>query len=500
VNVFRQQRRTAAAAVVAIVAVLTVSYAYFFQAGGWNQNGRFALVRSIVEHGTLRVDDTAVHGGRRITGDIALHDGHLYCDKAPGASLTAVPAVYVARALVGDPSSAQGVAMLAWIATLVTAAVPTALTAALVFLLATRSGFDTAAAAFAALTFGLATPAWAYATFLFGHALASACLFAAFASAIALANDDDGSRDARLALAVGLGGGWASVTEYPSAIPAAVIALYAVAAVRHASFARRMRVLAFVAIGALACVAVLACYNTAAFGSPLTLGYAHEAGGFAGMKRGFMGVTVPKAHVLVAILFGPYRGLFYHAPVLALAPVGLVLLLLRRTTREPAIVATGIVAYYLLLNSAYVYWDGGGSYGPRHIAAALPFLALGLAALWSRANKSLRAVLVTLALGSAFMTLVAVSTNPQEPRRFPSPWLELNWPSFRKGALAGNLQSFVEYQPVTRRDPVAHSWNAGHRIGLNGLPSLLPLLAAWMAIATGWWVLQRPEKKSRQTR
>ena len=39
---------------VLLVAVLLVSYAYFYQAGGWNQNSRFALVRAIVERGTIR--------------------------------------------------------------------------------------------------------------------------------------------------------------------------------------------------------------------------------------------------------------------------------------------------------------------------------------------------------------------------------------------------------------------------------------------------------------
>ena len=30
-------------------AALFVSYAYFYEAGGWNQNSRFALIRAILE-------------------------------------------------------------------------------------------------------------------------------------------------------------------------------------------------------------------------------------------------------------------------------------------------------------------------------------------------------------------------------------------------------------------------------------------------------------------
>ena len=40
----------------ALFVLLFVSYAYFYQAGGWNQNSRFDLVRAIVEQRTTRID------------------------------------------------------------------------------------------------------------------------------------------------------------------------------------------------------------------------------------------------------------------------------------------------------------------------------------------------------------------------------------------------------------------------------------------------------------
>ncbi len=64
---------------------LFASYAYFYQAGGWNQNSRFALVRAIIERHTLQIDAYQLH-----TGDRALWHGHYYSDKAPGASLLAL--------------------------------------------------------------------------------------------------------------------------------------------------------------------------------------------------------------------------------------------------------------------------------------------------------------------------------------------------------------------------------------------------------------------------
>src|ERR1700722_15420978 len=70
---------------------LLLAYAYFYQAGGWNQNSRFDLIRALAEHGTVRIDAYAQN-----TGDKATFEGHTYSDKAPGQALTAVPPVALA--------------------------------------------------------------------------------------------------------------------------------------------------------------------------------------------------------------------------------------------------------------------------------------------------------------------------------------------------------------------------------------------------------------------
>src|SRR5690606_29401363 len=90
-------------------ALCFTAYAYFYQAGGWNQNVRFDLVRSLVEQRTAAID--AYH---RNTGDLACRGpagpcrqvrpergDHAYADKAPGASWLAVPAHAVVHALAG---------------------------------------------------------------------------------------------------------------------------------------------------------------------------------------------------------------------------------------------------------------------------------------------------------------------------------------------------------------------------------------------------------------
>ena len=119
--------------------VLFISYAYFYQAGGWNQNSRFALVRAILNEHTVRIDPY-----QRNTGDIAFYEGHYYSDKAPGLALAAVPVtapvrlVYIASG--GDPETFDGLALLSWAATILTVGLLTAAAGVVVFSLSQAWG------------------------------------------------------------------------------------------------------------------------------------------------------------------------------------------------------------------------------------------------------------------------------------------------------------------------------------------------------------------------
>jgi len=220
--------------------VLFVSFAYFYQAGGWNQNSRFDLVRAITNEGTLSIDPF-----RHSTGDIAFHDGHYYSDKAPGLALTAVPLIAavrpIYRAFGGDAETYEGLALLSFLATVVTAGLFTALAGVCVFTLCLELGASYGGALFAALTFTIASPIWTLATIFIGHAFAAALLVFAFAAAMRIGADvassssyvasgfsrTSPSRDMRLGAIVGLSAGWATVSEFPAVVPAIILALLA---------------------------------------------------------------------------------------------------------------------------------------------------------------------------------------------------------------------------------------------------------------------------------
>jgi hypothetical protein len=463
---------------------LFVSYAYFYQAGGWNQNSRFDLVRAITNEHTLNIDPFKFS-----TGDKAFFEGHYYSDKAPGLALTAVPLVAalrpVLRAFGGDPEGYGGLALLSYLSTVFTVGLLTALAGVCLFMLCVELGASPAGGLFAALTFGLATPIWTLATIFIGHAFSAACLVFALRAATRIGLDD-ASRDRWHGAIVGLGAGWATVSEFPAAIPAALLAVFAAAQAWPLGRARATRILGALALAATVCAAVLMAYQYACFGSPVHIAYSSEQG-YEGMQQGVFGVNLPKMIRLRELLFGAYRGLLPLAPSLAVAPLGLAVLMFRDArARRAAIVASIIAGYYILLNAGYAYWEGGWSYGPRHLSPAIPFLCIGLAPLWTMVPRFFRSALAAVSAYGAIVTLIAVSTMPLPPANIRRPVTEFLLPAFRDGDLALNTQSVaagsVDADFRAHREPKV-AFNLGMKLGLTGHASLVPLAIVWLGCA-----------------
>jgi len=474
-----------------IGAVAFASFAYFYGGGGWNQNSRFDLLRAIIEQHTLRID--AYHDN---TEDKAHFAGHYYSDKAPGLVFLALPFGATARIALQaagvDPESPRAEVTISYLATLGAVALPTALACVCLFFLALRLGVDPSSAALAALAISLATPLWAYATLFWAHALVGACLVFALASALKLRDHATPQTEFLFALAVGLTAGWAVVTEYPAAPAAAVLACFALYEVWPRGRAARVRAAAGVGVGAFACAIVLMLYLHAAFGSIFRPSYSYyDPNSFVFMhQRGYLGLTYPHIDVLLKILFGCRRGLFFAAPVMAAAAIGLAILWKDKSTRPTALAAIVIVAYYLLFNASFYQWQAGLSYGPRYAGAALPLMGLGLAVAWTRATRAWRAVLAVLASYSIFSSLTVVSTNTQLAVQDSCPLLHSVWPAFWSGHMSLNHGSMLT--PAEAGSSQAYgAFNLGELLGLRGLYSLIPLLAIWGVSGLAWMRMMR---------
>jgi hypothetical protein len=448
----------------ALAALLFLTYGYFFAAPSWNENSRFALTRSLVERGRLDIDPY-----QHETGDKALAGGHTYSDKAPGASLLAVPA-YAAfhaflRASHGRPPSSIAAAGPAdpnerilvnasfrrglYLCNLFTNALAGALLGALFFLgLCRRFAVAARPALAATLALTVGTLVLPYSTMFYGHVLVAAFLFAAFFLV------EPGAGAGRLAGAGALCG-MAVLTELTTAPAALLLAGYA------AWIARRRA--GWFAAGAVPPLLALAGYQWAAFGSPFHSGYASVSRPeFAeGMAHGLMGIGLPRPRVLGALLVGRSRGLLYTAPVLLLAFVGLFRRLADdlRARRAELPLAAAIVVFFLIATAGYYMWYGGSAFGPRMVIPALPFLCLGLPFAFRRPRPVVFAVLFAVSVANQ---LAATAVEPSAP-------------------LVGDVLGGYLYPHLLRGEVplVPGASNLGALFRLKGPASLLPLLALW---------------------
>jgi hypothetical protein len=454
------------------VLLLTI-YCWFIPEPGPNELSRVDLAFALGRRGTVSIDAYAAN-----TIDRAEYGGRYFSDKPLGLPLLAAPVLRVAdRALgLGDLGETR-VSYVAHLLTAATVALPAALLAPLLALVARRLGARPLGSVAAGAALALGTAVLPFATAFYAHATSAALAFAGFAlGARLLLTDRPRTASALAGLALGL----AALVEYPVILVGAVVF-----GLRLARRERPARQALFLAGGALG-LAPLPIYNWRAFGAPWRLGYgfvSQEA--FGGMQAGFFGLTAPRLEALSEITLGP-AGLVSQSPWLPLGLVGLALLwraggpsdassigrrpgtesasrpskaesIGRRSAAPPsdrrgvAAAAAAVVGLFVLYNASYYLPMGGQSSGPRFLLPAMPFLALGLAFLPSICWLAL----APAALVSSAQLLAIAAVEPKTGPGHQDPFWTYWWPRLRAGDLA-------------------YSW-AELRLGLRGIDALRPL-------------------------
>jgi hypothetical protein len=457
----------------AIFFALSVSYAYFLQSP-YNPNvvSRMSLALSLLDEGTVNINRF-----HKFTIDKAYINGNYYSDKAPGLSFAALPSLVITRPVLRLVSRIWGMdddlfhkggltkgeltkvySILTWVSTFFTSGVTTAFAALILYFTALQANGSIAGAIFATLAFGLATPAWGWATAFFGHAMSGACLFITFAT-ICYLDQCQPKRLKDIALGFFAGGmlSWAVVVEFPAAPASAITGIFGLAKVLQWERGRKIQVLLSTMLGGFVFSLPLFIYNFIAFNSPFITGY-HNIYGFTGMQQGFLGITYPRLAILYSISFSPYRGIFWIAPILFLSPFALYYFWKSCKFRGASITILSVVTYYLLFNSSYYYWHGGHSTGPRHITPMLSFVCLPLHVLWAQAGSRLKTVLIGVMILSMSISLVCTAVEMTSSDQFKNPLFEYLIPGFFKG----EILTLFNY------------------LGVTGLMTLVPLLLVWI--------------------
>jgi hypothetical protein len=465
-----------------IAVVLLLSYLYVLPRwADWSQNSRLDLVRALSEQGSVIIDDYVAN-----TGDYALFEGHAYSDKAPGPAFLALPAALLLQPALDLPIVQQSLGRLAGssalgatlnpsgsgvnndkirafavlvASTALAVALPTALGALALIVLLRRMGLSDAPAALIILAYGLGTLVAVYGGNFYSHALVASLLVGALAVAAQ-------AYAFPRALLIGLLLGWAVISEYPAALPAAAIGLAAVWAWR------RPGALLWMVLGGLPPLLLLAAYDLRAFGTPLPVGYEHSALWQGQHQTGFLSITYPRAEALWGLTFGLYRGLFVRAPWLLLALPGYLIWWRGGQNRPLWWVALLAPLGLLLFYASSIMWWGGFGAGPRYLVALVPFLALASApaATWLWRLCWGRVLLLLLVAASITLTWgEAVARQSFPPETIANPWLGSTLPAWREGDIARNL---------------------GTALGLRGGLALLPL--ALLILGAAIYLLRRP--------
>ncbi len=421
-----------------VFSILFVSYAYFWQGRDWNSASRLMLTYAIVDRATISIDGTQDQ-----THDIAVRLGRHYTDKTPGFSLLGLPPYAAAKAIFRLPDHPLNVPGFAfwpadyWI-TLGTSGLLSALAGAILVHLAIELGCGPRRAALVGLGYGLATPAYAYATMAYGHQPAAFCLIAGFA----LLWKPGSRRTLARAFAAGFLTSYAAVIEIQVGPVSAILGVSLLAQVIGKR--RTIRELLGFSVGAAIPALVLMVYNQQAFGSPFKMGYfflvterfarVHSANNPLGLQ----GLDLSK---LTALLWGGKRGLIWYAPLTLLTPPGLILMAYRKLWGIFFVTIMTIIALFLV-NMSYPEWTGGWTTGPRLLVPLLPFAMLPVAACLASGGRAVTAIALILAVWGGVVILLFLVIGARVPdgieEPFAAAWSVATGSSPLPGWLFGN--------------------------------------------------------------
>jgi hypothetical protein len=478
--------------------LLLVSYTFFFPRwADWNQNSRLDLTLAIVDRGTLQIDDYYEN-----TGDYAFFEGHYYSDKAPGTSFLGVPFYIVYKLIASLPpvdsliqriAHNEAFAVTLWeegsgvrsekvhfalaltFVTFCVVALPSAFLGVLLYRFLGTITDREPYRLLPVLAYGLATPAFAYSNAFFGHQLVATCLFGAFYLLFRLRRGQIGPR---VLVPVGALLGFSVVTEYPTALIAAGLFLYAVVATVRLSGLRvepqskphekapDRRWLVGLVGAALPFGLALIAYNMAIFHAPYPAGYFHSTLYEEQHSSGFLSLSYPRWWAIWGITFGSYRGLFFLAPWLLLAWPGFVAFWRRPVRRTEFALCLYVVISFFLFNGSSKMWQGGWAIGPRYLLPMLPFLVVPVSFALDRwGQRWIVRLLVPLALAWSVFAVWAESLGGQNfPDWTRNPLFAYSLPHLRDGDLLRNV---------------------GMALGLSGWASLIPLLVLMTALGGG---------------
>jgi hypothetical protein len=402
------------------------------------------------------------------------------------------------RAVPYDPSSLQNPALytnLPYLLCSLLNPLLTAGTACLVFRVGRLLRLGREWSALAALAYGFASPAAAYARYDLAQPLAALTLTATI---LGLLRAEETGSLRPLAWA-GLAFGYGLLTRIEFVVLAPWMIGWVYLRSRRAG-ARGAWFRAGILAGAII-LAILAYreINWLKFGNPTT-------GGYPPLSVLFPGSLARFAQGLAGLVVGPPRGLLFFFPLAWLALPGL-----RACARYGTgawSLFGGVIAISLALYAAFRGWPGGGVWGPRFLLPIIPLLALAAAA-WATAatgerRGKRRAVFLLLSAVGFVVSWNGILSDPgpfqgmvSQTRALPGTWITPFRPaasSLITGWLPQPGEPIDLFWVGLASGRLARNWSGSRLLG-SLVPLVLVGVIAWAGLRMGRDLLRTPDRR-----
>jgi hypothetical protein len=368
---------------------LTVWVVYIFfisnYGGNFMEDSSLRLTLSVVDKGSVIIDDYVFKG----IEDNAFYNGHYYSGFSPGSSFLAVPAYLVFKPIFYLlPESFHGfqnmqleLILLNIVATVFVASLLSALCAVLIYKILSQFSDNKFHKLALTFLFSFGTLFFIYSTSYSRDVLKTIFLFASFYILFGLNYGLFNRRRPLLFFLSGLFLAFCVAADYKMIIVVPLFVIYML-------FFSKKKDFFYFGVGLFIPLLFSLFYNYVAFGSPLSTSYSYRSPNIMQYySRGFFGMTYPTLERIYGLTFSPFRGFFFYMPVMLLSSLGIGIKLFSRDKKYKVDMLFILILFLILFwyNASLASgWDAGGSFGPRYLIPAIPFMVIPLIFVFGR--------------------------------------------------------------------------------------------------------------------
>jgi hypothetical protein len=471
-----------------------ITYAYFFQGGGWTENTRICLTRAILHEQTFIIDsykeDSQDPPFEFVnTGDWAFREGHYYTNKSPGLSILAIPGYALGEKImrrIYPNNPEKQVWGASYLATISTVGLSGALLCVLMLhMLHHFFGFSRGRSLALVLIFGTGTLIFGYSTAFYCHSVSSFFCMLTLMLLMHIKHKPSKHSGLQAALA-GAAASMAVLVEASTLYLMPCFILYLLNC-KHG-----WRLTMFFLAACIPAGLFQLYYNWACFGGPLETSYAHANPAVMVYKNGSL-FGWPTIRSLLELTVFPYRGLLVSSPILLMIVPGIVLLFKKKNLRAELFFATAVSLIFLMLIASIHAWYGGSAPGPRYLVPAYPFMFLLTVFAFKKFPRTYAAVALLSICINLAITIVGINI----PGDIKFPLKDVVLKNILQGSVSINPVPFAHFDQypniyamadIEQWQPNFNSFNWGEILFPHSLMSILPLLLFWLV----WiWLMRR---------